>query len=199
MIKLIIKIFVLIIILVTIAFGAYKFGLFSNNELKIDKTANVVEDIKKIGEFYSTCYYEELVIKDSKSSEFNKSYIGDLLKTDFKDEIVIIANGKVKAGFNLTELTNKDIIINGDSISIALPKAEVFEVILNPTDYEIYVENGTWFHEEVVKLTKTAKDSILQDAINFGILEKAEKTGLVKLGNLFKSMGFNHVDIYIKE
>lgn len=96
MIKLIIKIFVLIIILGTIALGAYKFGLFSNNELKIDKTANVVEDIKKIGEFYSTCYYEELVIKDSKSSEFNKSYIGDLLKTDFKDEIVIIANGKVK-------------------------------------------------------------------------------------------------------
>lgn len=197
MIKYVIKILVLVAILGVAAFGAYKLGLFGNSELKIDKTANVVEDIKRIGEFYSTCYYEGLVIKDFKSSEFNKSYIGDLFNTDFKDEIVIIANGKVKAGFNLAELDSNDLVVNEDSISITLPKAVVFDVILNPTDYEIYVENGTWSHEKVVKLTEKAKDRILQDALNFGILEKAEKTGMLKLGNLFKSMGFNYVYICI--
>lgn len=198
MIKFCIKTVILIVILGGITFGAYKLGLFGNSELKIDKTANVVEDIKKIGEYYSTCYYEEIVIKDTKSSEINKSYIGDLFKTDFKDEIVLIANGKVKAGFNLAALESNDVVAKSDTISITLPKAEVFDVILNPTDYEIYVENGKWYHNEIKELTSNAKERILQDAMNFGILEKAEKTGIMKLRNLFKTMGYNQVNISVK-
>ena len=43
------------------------FGFSFARELKIDNTANVVEKIKSISEFTTACYYEEAVLKNSKT------------------------------------------------------------------------------------------------------------------------------------
>ena len=72
-------------------------------------------------------------------------------------------------------------------------------MIVNPSDYEVYVEDGTWSHDEVAQLTASVKDQILQDAKNFNILQKAEENGLVKLKELFVALGFNEVILNVQK
>lgn len=197
--KTIIKGIILLLLLAGVIFLAYKFDLFPKRTLKIDKTVNVVDEVQKIGEFSTACYYEEVVVKNTKSSEINNSYLGSLVKADFQDQLVVIARGKVKAGFDLTKLGKDDLIVRHDTISVNLPPVEVFDVIVNPSDYEVYVEDGTWSHDEVAQLTASGKDQILQDAKNFNILQKAEENGLVKLKELFVALGFNEVILNVQK
>ncbi len=197
--KTIIKGIILLLLLAGVIFLAYKFDLFPKRTLKIDKTVNVVDEVQKIGEFSTVCYYEEVVVKNTKSSEINNSYLGSLVKADFQDQLVVIARGKVKAGFDLTKLGKDDLVVRHDTISVNLPPVEVFDVIVNPSDYEVYVEDGTWSHDEVAQLTASGKDQILQDAKNFNILQKAEENGLVKLKELFVALGFNEVILNVQK
>lgn len=197
--KTIIKGIILLLLLAGVIFLAYKFDLFPKRTLKIDKTVNVVDEVQKIGEFSTACYYEEVVVKNTKSSEINNSYLGSLVKADFQDQLVVIARGKVKAGFDLTKLGKDDLVVRHDTISVNLPPVEVFDVIVNPSDYEVYVEDGTWSHDEVAQLTASGRDQILQDAKNFNILQKAEENGLVKLKELFVALGFNEVILNVQK
>ncbi len=197
--KTIIKGIILLLLLAGVIFLAYKFDLFPKRTLKIDKTVNVVDEVQKIGEFSTVCYYEEVVVKNTKSSEINNSYLGSLVKADFQDQLVVIARGKVKVGFDLTKLGKDDLVVRHDTISVNLPPVEVFDVIVNPSDYEVYVEDGTWSHDEVAQLTASGKDQILQDAKNFNILQKAEENGLVKLKELFVALGFNEVILNVQK
>lgn len=203
MIKNIIRLITVLIIVGAVAFVAYKMGWLKDNELKIDKTANVVEEIKKIGEFTSACYYEELVVKQSKKSDFNESGLGKLAKAitdeDMMDEIVIIANGKVRAGFDLNKLKDGDINVKGDTLSLTLPETEIFDVIINPSGYEIYVEDGKWSHEEVTKLVTNARKELEQNAIAYQLKKKAEEIGITKLKTLFGTFGFNTIFVNVKK
>lgn len=184
-IKSIISLVVIVVVLATGVLTSFKLGLFDTKDdnLSIDKTANVVTEIKKISEFTSACFYEEILLQESKK---------EFLTTD---EIVIIANGKVRAGFNLKDLSDDAIRVNGDTLYVALPKAEIFDVLVNPSDFDIYIEDGTWDEPTVTAIKNKALTQIKEDALKDGILEKAEESGVKKLTELFKSFGFTEVNI----
>lgn len=202
-VKLIVTLVIVVVVLALGAFAAYKFGLFDakKDELSIDKTANVVTEIKKISEFTTACYYEEVVLREEKESDNIANTTMKLFggKSISKDEIVIIANGKVRAGFKLDKLSDDDIIAKGDTLNVKLPKAEILDVLVNPSDFAIYVEDGTWDSKTVTKIKSKAADKIQKDALSSGVLEKAQKSGVKKLVELFKSFGFTEVSISIKE
>ena len=65
--------------------------------------------------------------------------------------------------------------------------------IFNPKGWDFYVEDGTWSDEEVSAIKKKAKDAIEQDALQYGILQKASQSGEKKLRALLMSLGFNDV------
>ena len=187
-IKLIVTLVIIVIVLLAGAFAALNLGLFDakGDELAIDKTANVVTEIKKISEFTSACFYEEIVLQESK-----KRFL-------MTDEIVIIANGKVRAGFNLKDLADENIVVTGDTLNVTLPKAEIFDVLVNPSDFDIYIEDGTWDDPTVTAIKNKAITQIKEDALKDGILEKAQESGIKKLTELFKNFGFSEVMITVE-
>ena len=205
-IKSILILIVIIVLIAAAAFGIMKhkgidlLGVFKSEPLKIDKTANVVTEIRKISEFTSACYYEEIVLV-KKKTEDNKvlSSISPRLSklpiAQSKSELVIIAKGKVRAGFDLSGLTENDIRIKSDTLVITLPKVTIFDVILNPSGFEVFIEEGTWTQREVRAIQNGAKDKIKNNALADGILNKANDYGQEKLINIFKALGFNEVII----
>lgn len=176
------------------SFGFNLFGLSFGGELKIDNTANVVEKIKEISEFTTACYYEEAVLKDSKVEKNEGGFLG-LVDTETSKEIVIIAKGKVRAGFDLSKVTEDKINIKNDTIGITLPEPEIFDVIINPSDYEMYIEEGKWSHEEVTALQTNYRTQLLEKAKDAGILNKAKESGKKRLENLFQTFGFSVVEL----
>ena len=154
--------------------------------LKIDKTANVVEEIKKISEFTTACFYEEQVMQDKRVNE------GLFATISGDDELVLITRGTVRAGFDLASVA-ETMRMRGDTVVLRLPEPKIFDVIINPSDYDVYVEKGSWSHEQTVALVAEAQNKVREDAIESGVLQMATENGEKKLRQLFGCFGFNTV------
>ncbi len=205
-IKSIIGIVIGVAISAAAAFALLKAGIIDlkGNKLGIDATANVVTEIKKISEFTSACFYEEIVLQEKKTSNIADNAVGNKIASQIgkkgglvNDELVIVASGKVRAGFRLNNLDESHVVVKGDTLNVDLPKAEIFDVIVNPSDFDIYIEDGTWDHETVTKVEDKAIGQIKADAEKEGILDKATKSGVKKLSEMFKSFGFPVVNITV--
>lgn len=186
------KLLFIIILLGVIAGGAYVtnnmgyLAYLSNftkkSEIKIDKTANVVTEIKKISKFTTAYYYEEQLQTGKK----HRIIVDD-------DECDLIVKGKVRAGYDLESLSDSTITIKGDTLQIKLPEVQIFEATVNPSNVDVFVEKGKWSHEEYTYMIQLAQKKLIKDAKKAGILTKAEKAGKTLLTNLFKSFGFKEV------
>ena len=194
---------ILIAMAVAAAITAIGFGvkaLIDANQIKIMDTATVVTEIKKISEFTTYKYIDELIIHEKKAEEKEaKGYIFGIGKKDVPDtlrsEIVMIVSGVTRAGYNLGKLSENDLRISGDTITVKLPSTEIFDVIVNPSDTRMFVEDGKWSHEEVTSMQVNCRNQMRQNALNRGILNKASEVGKEKVENLFKALGFRVVTI----
>lgn len=177
-------------------------NIFKEQPIVIDKTANVVENIHSLTEFTTVTYYKAHAIAKQKTSDIaisgiKLSLLGRPLTT--QDELVLTITGKVRAGFDLSELDEQDIAIDTASITLQLPKPRILDVITNPSDFETFVESGTWSHDEVTSHKKEARAVIEKEVLKDGILELAEKTGREKITLFLQALGFRKVIIEIKK
>ena len=170
-------------------------GWLTGKPLEIDPTANVVEHIRKISEFTTACYYEEYVIQHKKPASDN-AMLNRIMTTP---EIVLMAKGRVRAGFDLSKISADDMSFSGDTLRVVLPAPEIFDVITNPSDYDIFVEQGGWTHEEITELQSGGRERVLANAMDDKILQKADSVGRERLVSLFRTFGFNTVDISVSE
>lgn len=179
-------------------FNVTLFGFKFGQELKIDNTANVVEKIKNISEFTTACYYEEAVLKNSKSEAGKQNKLMSLVHIEadsVHSEVVILAKGKVRAGYNLGKISAEQIYVSGDSITVALHAPEIFDVIVNPSDYEMYIEEGKWSHEEISAMQTEYRNVLTERSKESGLLHKASESGKSRLESLFKALGFSYVEL----
>ena len=166
--------------------------------LRIDKTAAVVEQVRRMGELSSAGFYEELVLTDR-----DDSYLGELRRLDGvrriagSGDFVIICKGRVRAGFDLTKMKPSDFSVSGDTLRVTLPPVEVLDVIINPTDYEHFSGHRT--HEETVGIILQARQRLRADAAQAGALDQAEASGVASLQRLFSSLGYRQVDIILSK
>ena len=166
--------------------------------LRIDKTAAVVEQVRRMGELSSAGFYEELVLTDR-----DDSYLGELRRVDGirriagSGDFVIICKGRVRAGFDLAKMKQSDFYASGDTLRVTLPPVEVLDVIINPTDYEHFSGHRT--HEETVGIILQAKQRLRADAVQAGVLDQAEASGVASLQRLFSSLGYKEVDIVLSK
>lgn len=201
------KIITFLTVIIVVGAGlyvAYKFTHmfdFLKRELSIEKTANVVEEVKKIGEFTTACYYEELPLCDIRVDTIKREGLfGIGAGKSFKEnEIVLVGKGRVRAGFDLSKVKEGDMDVHGDTLEMKLPQAEMFDIIMNPSDFTTEYESGTWSHELTKPLKERAKANLEKNALDYGILQKAEESGLNRLEMLFKTFGFNTVLLNVCE
>jgi hypothetical protein len=201
------KIITIVILVIAVGlylkFSNFDFGflnLFKEQPIVIDQTANVVEKINRLGELTTSTYYEDNVIVKKKTKEvslFGKtlSIFGDTVTSE--DELVLIAKGKVRVGFDLLKFAKHDIVIDSASITVKLPKVQILDVITNPSDFETFEESGKWSHEEVTDYKNEARAIIEKNAIENGIFGLAEKSGREQLTMFLKALGFKEVNILL--
>lgn len=194
--KINIKSLVIVIVLAIIGglYLGYRLNLFSfpsfgRKPLTIEKTANVVDEIKKIGEFTTACYYEEIAMHDTRID--TTSILG--ITHHKSNEIVLVGKGIVRVGFNLAKITEEALNAHEDTLEIRLPDVEVFDVILNPSDFSIEYEDGTWDNEMLKPIKAEAKKQLEANAIASGILKRANESGRKHIKSMFATFGYNEV------
>lgn len=137
----------------------------------IANTPAVVVSIRKIAEFVTLCFYEDKIMIERKPKKIvdNKlgNYIADKLDKDdglIYDEICLIANGQVRAGYDLNKITAHDIRIVDNVLEIKLPNPQIIDIIINPKGWDFYVEDGDWTEDEIKQIKSKAKSLVEQDA-----------------------------------
>ena len=164
--------------------------------LTIDNTPVIVTKIRSLGELTTACYYDEMVLTRTKQNALSSSALGSLaegLGKDVDDHLVLIAKGTVRAGVDLMDMTEEDIRFVGDTAYIRLPAPQYLDVIVNPSDFEVFAETGRWTHEEVTGLLETARTRLLMGADHYGLKSKAYAGAMDAVTELLAASGYTHI------
>lgn len=163
-----------------------------------------VFEIKKIGELSTTEYTVGKIIKledefDDENSEWYEYY-----KKLGERKILISCKAKVKAGIDLNEIQESDIVIKGNTIEIKLPKAKITTFSMDPAQVRTEMESVTalrtkFSQEEKNDFLKQGEEQIREELIATGILEEAQENTAVFVEDFYKQLGFEKVIVKTKD
>ncbi len=147
-------------------------------------------EIKDIGELATTEYTIGKIIKlDDESDEWYK--YGER-------KILISCKAKVKAGIDLNELKEEDIIVSGKTITIHLPPVKIFSFHIDPNDVVTEMEEISGFRDEFTQkekniFLKQGEAAIKKELPETGIIEDANNSANIFLMDFYQKMGFEKV------
>ncbi|MES2646303.1 MAG: DUF4230 domain-containing protein [Bacteroidota bacterium] len=174
---------------------------FKSKPLLIENTPLVITQIKNIAELQTTQMYAELVadstiLTTAGIANSTLRSIGMIpLPLPEKRTLVLIIKGKVIAGIDLKMMTEKDLFVKEDSVSMTLPPAKILDVITNPSDIETFIESGSWSEDEVKAVKNAARRQLLEEANRQQLLQKATLRSRIIIEQLLRSMGFKKVTL----
>ncbi len=170
---------------------------FKQQPVLIENTPLIVENIRDLNELITMASFDEVVISKNKINEGN--LLNNILKTKSLDprtsRIALIAKGRLFVGIDLKALKNEDLSVIKDSVTVKTPKAKIIDAIVNPSDCEVFIEEGIWSTTEINELKAQARQKIIDRSLERKILEKAETKAKAVLENFLRSVGFKKVTI----
>lgn len=174
-------------------------NIFASKPMVIDETPILIKEIKSIGQLITYTSFDE-VVADSVImtrgsafvNTFNRFAPAPVLPSADK-QLVLIGRGKILAGINLSLLTDTSVFVKNDTLRIYLPKVQVLDAILNPSDFETFVEKGDWSNEEVTLVKAKARRKMIEHALRQNILPKADAKAKAIMENFLQNMGYKHI------
>src|SRR4051812_3886499 len=153
--------------------------IFSSAPVVIDETPILIKEIKSIGQLVTYTSFDEVVADSLIATRgsalvntFNRLAPLPLLPSAGK-QLVMICRGKVVAGVDLTRLSDSSLYVRNDTVYLSLPAAQILDAVLNPSDFETFVEKGEWNNQEVILVKNQARRKMITKAVQQNILVKA--------------------------
>ena len=130
---------VIVLLSVLIGAGLARYGpeLPLVGPLLVDKPPHtttgpvVVEGIQKLDQLATVRWTESVpVTKESGGDLFERVFAGE--------KVMVIATGNVEAGVDLGDIHEDDVSVSGDTVTIALPEAEILSATLDEEKTRVY-------------------------------------------------------------
>lgn len=153
----------------------------SGDKNRYESLGQTITEMKRISEFCTANYIGEVMIQDEEMGFLRKK------------NIVLIVRGKVRAGFDLTKM--EAVVENDSTISLSLPRAQILDIITNPSDIRTFSEKGTWSHDRTTITKNAARAKLLELVMEDNLLGTAEANGRMQMTSIFMAFGFKHVNI----
>ncbi|GAB4434297.1 MAG: hypothetical protein Kow0031_16040 [Anaerolineae bacterium] len=156
----------------------------------------VITHVKELGRLETT----EFAMRTVVDLENDRSNLWE--KIFGSDQLLLVAEGEVVAGFDLEKLTEGDIRVDGTSVVINLPAPEILYSRIDNERTQVYERNTGLFLKPDPSLESRARqlaeESMNSWAIDRGILDKAANSGRAQIENLLRSLGFTDIVINVK-
>lgn len=151
-----------------------------------------VYEIKNIGILSTTEYTLGKIIKLDDNKEWYK--FGDR-------KILISVKAKVKAGVNLMEIQEGDIVVNGTSIEVKLPPVQITTFEMDPSTVRTEMEDVNGFRMsfsqvEKNKILRLGEKSIRDNLKNTSLIKEGEQNAISFVENFYKQIGFKEVIVH---
>ncbi|PJE62385.1 hypothetical protein COU88_05295 [Candidatus Roizmanbacteria bacterium CG10_big_fil_rev_8_21_14_0_10_39_6] len=119
----------------------------------------------------------------------------------FGDKILLIARGQVIAGFDLSQISEKDIVIEDNNIIVTLPKPQILVATLDNAQTRVYDRKRGILNPGDInlesKVREAAQKSIEEAACQSGILTQASDNARKQLTSILSALGFIQISIQI--
>jgi hypothetical protein len=172
---------------------------FKGKPLLIENTALVVEKIKDLQQIVTVASSGEVAVYEQTPA--GGTLIGNVMQSNvnygdlYTKKLGIIIKGYLHAGVDFSKLKKEDITVQNDSVAIKLPPAEILTAIVNPSDTEIFIEQGSWSLDDVNKAKQKGRDALINKATEKGIFSKANERATIVVSQLLKNFGFKKVAV----
>ena len=173
--------------------------IFAPKAVEIDRTPVVVRQVRSLAQLVTIKAYTEVTADSSV-----RTTVGERLRDVFnpfslevssRRQLIVVGKVVVQAGVNLEKLTPQQVFISQDSISLQLPPAEILDVIINPSDTEIFLEEGEWENAAVTALKGKISTKAVEELKQRGVLYQAEERAREVLLNFLRAAGFQKINI----
>lgn len=197
------KIINVLLILIVVGFGLFCWYFWytfikpeNTTYINLDRAA-VIKEMRELQRLETATFTIEKII-DAGSNQGNA--IKEFL---FGDKLLLIAQGEVIAGFDLAQMKDDDIKVEGTTLTVTLPKPQILFTKLNNEQTKVYDRTTGVFSKGDKDLEAKAREqaelAIRDAACKANILNQASDNARKQLGALFKGFGFSEVTIAIPE
>jgi hypothetical protein len=172
------------VLLIGIGVGIWvpKVSLFSlpEGEIRQLDTPAIIQKIQGLSQLVTVKYVIEkvIVLEDAK-------WYGE-------NRVLLVAHGIAKAGIDLGKLQPADIVIEGKSLKVFLPAAQITDCYLDEHKTHV-IERTTGMLRQNAR--RAAIDDIRRAARVNGIIKDAEQRAEQQLEGLFLALGFDQVEV----
>jgi hypothetical protein len=150
----------------------------------------VVASIQRLARLESVVYTMDKVVEGDRSSQ----YLPDFLTGD---KLLLIVHGQAVAGVDLSQVQASNLEIDGHSVIITMPAAELLSVSLDNSKTRVYSRlTGLLVPTDPNLESETrekAEADLRQSALDSGILTTAEGNARATLTTLLHSLGFQQI------
>jgi hypothetical protein len=156
----------------------------------------VITHINALGRLETTEFAMQTVVDlENEPSNMWEEFVGS-------DKLLLVAQGEVVAGFDLSQVKDEDIVVQGTNVTMNLPAPQVlYSRIDNDSTYVVERDTGFLVKPDQTLETRArqiAEKSLTDWALERDIISKAEEYGRIQIENLLRSLGFTNITINIK-
>ncbi|WP_336515631.1 DUF4230 domain-containing protein [Pollutibacter soli] len=178
--------------------------VFSAAPLEIDETPVLIKEVRELASLITVTGYDEVVV-DSVHADPNqialRTLTGGLAANPFApmfDRIVLVAKGQVICGTDLKKMSDSAIRVFDDSASVTIPKAEILDIIINPSGFETFIEEGNWSDQAITAVKIKARQKMRDRAMQQQLLSKANTRAISLMTSMLQASGFEKVTINVE-
>jgi hypothetical protein len=170
-------------------FGSLRWG----RSTRIDTSApSVVEKIRHLARLEAVQYSIDKIVEGNRQAPGIPSFLAG-------DRLLFIAHGEVIAGVDLMQLGKNDVRVDGDSVNVHLPAAQILTTRIDNARSRVY-ERTTGLLAPAdpnleSQVRQAAEQQITQAALDDKILDKARENARVSVTGLLYALGFRRVDV----
>ncbi|NJO95393.1 MAG: DUF4230 domain-containing protein [Hyellaceae cyanobacterium CSU_1_1] len=164
-------------------------------ESKVDTSTLIVEKIRNIQELSTAVQTIETIVPTSAERK-----LGDFSLATTR--LLYIARGEVRAGVDLSELTNSNIIVKPNSVVINLPPAKILDSKIDIDYSRVYDYNRGFLNlgpDIAPQLQTLAQKKTLVEIVNTAcqedILEQANTQAKEAIAQLLSSTGHQQIQV----
>jgi hypothetical protein len=119
------------------------------------------------------------------------------------DQLLLVAEGQVVAGFDLAQIEENDVVVQGESVTLTLPPPELLYFGVDEDKTYVY-ERKTGFLVQPDETLETearrrAQTELVNWALEHQVFEKAEEFGVFYMESFLKSLGFTDVHVEVQD
>jgi hypothetical protein len=151
----------------------------------------VVRQIQQLQRLETVSFTMDKII----SGEHDSPYLPKFLVSD---RLLLVVHGEVIGGVDLSKLQPNDVVVQGQSISLHLPQAQILVTRLDNAQTRVYSRDTGLFSSPDPNLESEVRQEAerqLQEAAMQGeILKTADGNARTTISSLLQGLGFKKVD-----